>query len=132
MKKYMETEVVNLPTVQSFKYIGSMIDRRAGASKDVESRVAKAWSKRRELSGVLCDKKVPTKLKILIYQKLLENLNPYKSARPDGIKPNILKELAIYIAPFLIIIFNIAFDTGTIPAKWKRQLSNQSTKRQQI
>ena len=43
MKKYMETELVNLPTVQSFKYLGSMIARRGGASKDVESRVAKAW-----------------------------------------------------------------------------------------
>ena len=71
MKKYMETEVVNLPTVQSFKYLGSMIDRRGGASKDVENRVAKAWSKWRELSGVICDKKVPTKLKILIYQTVI-------------------------------------------------------------
>ena len=48
-----------------------MIDRRGGASKDVESRVAKAWSKWRELSGVICDKKVPTKLKILIYQTVI-------------------------------------------------------------
>ena len=45
MKSYVETEMVNLPTVQSFKYLGSMIDRGGGASKDVESRVAKAWSK---------------------------------------------------------------------------------------
>ena len=71
MKKYMETEVVNLPTVQSFKYIVSMIDRRGGATKDVESRVTKAWSKWRELSGVICDKKVPTTLKILIYQTVI-------------------------------------------------------------
>ena len=35
--------MVNLPTVQSFKYIGSTIDRRGGASKDVENIVAKAW-----------------------------------------------------------------------------------------
>ena len=42
---YMETEMVNLPTVQSFRYLGSTIDRRGGASKDAESRVAKAWSK---------------------------------------------------------------------------------------
>ena len=50
MKRYMETEIVNLPTVQSFKYLGSTIDRIKGASKDVENRVAKAWSKSRELS----------------------------------------------------------------------------------
>ena len=49
------------------------IDRRGGASKDVENRVAnlKAWSKWRELSVVICDKKVPTKLKILIYQTVI-------------------------------------------------------------
>ena len=37
----------------------------------MENRVAKAWSKWRELSGVICDKKVPTKLKILIYQTVI-------------------------------------------------------------
>ena len=59
MKRYMETEMVNLPTVQSFKYIGPTIDRGGGASKDVDNRVTKAWSKWRELSGVICDKKIP-------------------------------------------------------------------------
>ena len=63
--------MVNLPTVQSFKYIGSTIDRRGGASKYVDNRVAKAWSKWRELSGVICDKKIPTKLKLLIYQTVI-------------------------------------------------------------
>ena len=67
----METETVNLPTVQSFKYLGSTIYRRGGASKDAESRVAKAWSKWRELSGVICDKKVPTIMKLLIYQTVI-------------------------------------------------------------
>ena len=33
--------------------------------------LAKAWSKWRELSGAICDKKVPTKLKILIYQSVI-------------------------------------------------------------
>ena len=71
MKRYMETEMVNLPTVQSFKYLGSNIDRGGGARTYVEIRVAKAWSKCRELSGVICDKKVPTNLKILIYQRVI-------------------------------------------------------------
>ena len=63
--------MVNLPTVQSFKYLGSTIDRGGGASKDVENRVTKAWSKWRELSGVICDKKIPTKLKLLVYQTVI-------------------------------------------------------------
>ena len=52
-------------------YLGSTIDRRGGASKDVDNRVAKAWSKWREVSGVICDKKIPTKLKLLIYQTVI-------------------------------------------------------------
>ena len=52
-------------------------------------------------------------------QKLLEQLNPHKAAGPDGIKATILKELAKEIAPILKIIFNISYDTGTIPEQWK-------------
>ena len=37
MKIYMQTEMVNLPTVQCFKYIGSTIDIGGGASKYVDS-----------------------------------------------------------------------------------------------
>ena len=56
-------QLANTAVVQSFKYRGSTIDRRGGASKDVENRVMKAWSKWREITGVNCDKKVPTKMK---------------------------------------------------------------------
>ena len=45
MKRYMDTEIVNLQTIQSFKYLGSTIDRGGGASKEVDNRVTKAWSK---------------------------------------------------------------------------------------
>ena len=69
MKRHMDTEMVNLPTVQI--YLESTIARGRGASKDVKSRMAKAWSKRRELTGVICYKKIPTKLKILIYQTVI-------------------------------------------------------------
>ena len=32
MNRYMETETVSLPTLQSFKYLGSTTDRRGGAT----------------------------------------------------------------------------------------------------
>ena len=37
----------------------------------MNSRVAKAWLKWKEPSGVICDKKVPTKLKLPIYQTVI-------------------------------------------------------------
>ena len=54
-----------------------------------------------------------------VIQKLLEQLNSQKAAGPDGIKATLLKELAKEIAPILKIIFNISYDTGTIPEQWK-------------
>ena len=78
MKIYMESEMVNLPTVQSFKYLGSTIDRGGGASKDVDNRVTKAWSKWRELCGVICDTKMPTQLNLLIYQTMIVPTLLYK------------------------------------------------------
>ena len=49
----------------------SLINDRlgGGASKDVNRRVSKAWSKWRELSGVICDKKIPTKVKLHAWQQ---------------------------------------------------------------
>ena len=63
MKRYMEPKTVKMPTVQSLKYVGSTIDRIGQSSKDVESMVANAWLKWRDLTGVICDKKVPKKIK---------------------------------------------------------------------
>ena len=69
--------MVNLPTVQSFTYLGSTIDRGGGTSKYVDNRVTKACSKWKELSGVICDKKIPKQLQLLIYQTVLRPTLPY-------------------------------------------------------
>ena len=71
-KRYMEIEMVNLPTVQSFFQISWINNRQRRRSQQRrDNRVAKAWSKWRELSGVICDKNIPTKLKLLIYQTVI-------------------------------------------------------------
>lgn len=51
--------------------------------------------------------------------KLLQKLNPNKAAGPDNIRPKILKELAIEIAPILTIIFRRSLETGEVPPDWR-------------
>jgi len=71
LRKYNSTECVSLPQTTSFKYLGTTIHQDGGCKKEVELRISKAWNRWRELSGVLCDKKVPSKLKILIYKTVI-------------------------------------------------------------
>ena len=51
-----------LNTVKTFKYLGSIFDSN-GEERNINNRVKLAWMKWKQLTGVLCDKKVPIKLK---------------------------------------------------------------------
>ena len=53
-----------LPTVSKFKYLGSIFDAEGVVETDCKNRVRLAWNKWRELTGVVCDQKVPPKLNI--------------------------------------------------------------------
>ena len=52
--------------------------------------------------------------------KLLSNLKPGKAAGPDKIKPLLLRELRVEIAPILQIIFEQYLHSGRLPAGWYR------------
>ncbi|EYC21300.1 hypothetical protein Y032_0019g3737 [Ancylostoma ceylanicum] len=57
-----------LPKASVFKYLGSRIAADGNKKKtEAECRSNAAWSKWRQVTGVLCDKKVPLKLKSKIY-----------------------------------------------------------------
>ena len=71
MTRYVKTEMVNLPNspVLQIPWINDRQRRRSQQRRG--DRLAKAWSKWRELSQVICDKKIPTKMKLLIYQTVI-------------------------------------------------------------
>ena len=50
--------------------------------------------------------------------KLLFNLKPGKAAGPDKIRPLILKELRVELAPFIKVIFERSLETGKLPTDW--------------
>ena len=57
-----------IPQVTKFKYLGSIIQNNGEIEGDVNHRIQAGWLKWRKASGVLCDKKVPLKLKGKFYR----------------------------------------------------------------
>ena len=66
-----------LPVVDSFKYLGSTLQAEGGCEKDVTSRIQSGWNRWREMSGVICDKKVPEALKNKIYKTAIRPAMTY-------------------------------------------------------
>ena len=62
----MQGEVV--PRVQDFKYLGSTVQDDCGANREVTKRIAADWMSWKKVTGVVCDKKVPSKVKGKIYK----------------------------------------------------------------
>ena len=62
----LEDQVV--PRKDTFRYLGSMLQRDGDIDEDVSHRIKAGWMKWRQASGVLCDKRVPHKLKGKFYR----------------------------------------------------------------
>ena len=66
--------------VTTFKYIGSMFDdAEGGTTTDGKKRIHLAWNKWREVNGVICDRKVPVKLKHKIYMTVIRPTMTYET-----------------------------------------------------
>ena len=70
-----------LPSVNSFKYLGSVIYGSGGCGKDVDGRIKVAWSRRRNLYGVSYDTKVHVTLKNKLYKTVVRPAIVYVSER---------------------------------------------------
>ncbi|KAG5581780.1 hypothetical protein H5410_052407, partial [Solanum commersonii] len=57
-----------IPKRESFKYLGSVIQGSGDIDEDVTHRIGFAWMKWRLAFGVLCDKKIPFRLKGKFYR----------------------------------------------------------------
>ena len=49
---------------------------------------------------------------------LLKNLKPKKAAGPDRIKPVVLQELRVELAPILKVLFERSLESGAVPPIW--------------
>jgi len=62
---------VVVPQVEKFKYLGSIIEESGDIDEDISHRIRAGWQKWRKTCGVLCDKKIPLRLKGRVYRMVV-------------------------------------------------------------
>ena len=70
---------VELSTVTSFKYLGSIFTSEGGSQADFTNRIRIGWMKWKEVSGVMCDRKMPVKLKDKVFKTIIRPAMTYGS-----------------------------------------------------
>ena len=61
--------------VDHFRYLGSLVDEGGDVEREINCRIQAGWKGWGEVSGVLCDRKMPVKLKGKLYKKSSETSN---------------------------------------------------------
>lgn len=67
----------NLNKVEQYKYLGSLVEEKGGVEKEIDARLQAGWNKWREVSGVLCDKSIPRRLRGKVYTTMVRPVMLY-------------------------------------------------------
>ena len=67
----VKMEDTKVPRVKEFKYLGSTVQESVGCEKEVKKRVQAGWNGWRRVSGVICDKRLPARVKGKVYSSVV-------------------------------------------------------------
>ena len=60
-----------VPRVKEFKYLGSTVQESGGCEREVKKRVQAGWNGWRRVSGVICDRRLPARVKGKVYSSMV-------------------------------------------------------------
>ena len=61
-----------LPEVNKFKYLGSTLQTDGGVEAEINRRIQSGWNNWKKMSGVMCDRRIPAKVKGKIHQTVIQ------------------------------------------------------------
>ena len=67
-----------VPRVKEFKYLGSTVQECGGCEREVKKRVQAGWNGWRRVSGVICNRKLPARIKGKVYSSMVRPAMVYE------------------------------------------------------
>ena len=64
-------EDTKVPRVKEFNYLGSTVQESGGCEREVKKRVQAGWNGWRRVSGVICDRRLPARVKGKVYSAVV-------------------------------------------------------------
>ena len=69
--KTVKMENTKVPRVKEFKYLGSTVQESGGCEREIKKRVQAGWNGWRRVSGVICNKRLPARVKGKVYSSVV-------------------------------------------------------------
>ena len=71
-------EDTKVPRVKKFKYLGSTVQESGSCEREVKKRVQAGWNGWRKVSGVICNRKLPARVKGKVYSSVVRSAMVYE------------------------------------------------------
>ena len=60
-----------MPIVKEFKYLGSTVQESGGCEREIKKKVQAGWNGWRKVSGIICDWRLPARVKEKLYSSVV-------------------------------------------------------------
>ena len=67
----VKMDTAKVPRVKEFKYFGSTVQKSGSCEREVKKRVQAGWNGWRRVSGVICDRRLPARVKGKVYSSMV-------------------------------------------------------------